>query len=438
MNTQSPHVALLIMVKNEKKRLRVTLNSVVGFINSIVAYDTGSTDDTIEILENFSKEHKIPLHLKQGEFVDFCTSRNVSLEFADTFPDIEYLLLMDCNDELKGGEHFRKYLQNDEFKKSTSTGFLICQEWWGGKLDKYYNMRFVKAHEGWRYRGSVHEWMKNTKYEDGYEPPVTRLPDTIVLYQDRTQDDDKSSKRFIRDKMLLLKEHEENPKDERTVFYLAQTLGCLGEMKEAYNMYILRTQMESFQEEKFHAFLRCGELSQALNYDWHVSLTWYMKAIEHSLRAEPMLRIADHYIIDKNWIMAFTFTDLACKLLYPEQCILFVDRGDYDYKRWHMMGIIGFYTKNFVEGKEACKRAIATGINVELDKSNLQFYLDAEENDRKGKLQFEKEKIMNDPNITKKDFIGLQMNRLHEENPTLTTKQLETKAQLLWKIKNKK
>ena len=55
------HVALLMMVKNEHKRLLVSLESTIGYVNSIVVYDTGSTDDTIEILQNFSAKYKINL-----------------------------------------------------------------------------------------------------------------------------------------------------------------------------------------------------------------------------------------------------------------------------------------------------------------------------------------------------------------------------------------
>ena len=100
MTKKSPHIALLMMLKNEEKRLHVSLDSVIGHIDSIVVFDTGSTDKTIEILETFCKKNKITLRLKHGEFVNFSESRNVSLEFADTFPEIDYLLLLDCNDEL--------------------------------------------------------------------------------------------------------------------------------------------------------------------------------------------------------------------------------------------------------------------------------------------------------------------------------------------------
>lgn len=108
----SIHIAILMMVKNEKKRLRVTLESVKDFADSLVIFDTGSTDNTIDICKEFCEKNKIPLRLKQGDFVNFETSRNVSLDFADSFPDIDFILLMDTNDELKVEKNYVNLLKN--------------------------------------------------------------------------------------------------------------------------------------------------------------------------------------------------------------------------------------------------------------------------------------------------------------------------------------
>ena len=233
----SIHIAVLMMVKNEKKRLHVSLESVKDFADSLVIFDTGSTDNTIDICKEFCEKNKIPLRLKQGDFVNFEVSRNVSLDFADSFPDIDFILLMDTNDELKGGKELREFAE--KFKRHDSTGFLICQEWWSGVIDKYYNIRFVRAHQEWRYKGSVHEYIES-RIEKNRKQQVVKLPDNISLYQDRTQDDDKSGKRFKRDKELLLIDYIKNPKETRTIFYLAQTFSCLGEKEDAYYYYKYR------------------------------------------------------------------------------------------------------------------------------------------------------------------------------------------------------
>ena len=105
------HIAVLIMVKNESKRIRVTLDSIKDIVDSLVVYDTGSEDDTIDIIKGFCEESGIPLRLKEGEFVDYSASRNVSLEFADSFEDIDYILLMDTNDEVRNGQSLRKFVE---------------------------------------------------------------------------------------------------------------------------------------------------------------------------------------------------------------------------------------------------------------------------------------------------------------------------------------
>lgn len=374
---KKPHIAVLIMMKNEEKRIHVSLESVIGIVDSIIAYDTGSTDNTIHILKDFSEKHKIPLHLKEGEFVNFSVSRNVLLDFADTFDNIDFFLLLDVNDELRGGDkllRISKEHMNTEFK-----AFLVCQHWWSGKYNKYFNIRFLRSRSNWRYNGPVHEWLEDISEGDKF--PVLKMPDDIVIFQDRTQDNNKSSKRFVLDKELLLIEYKKNPTEPRTLFYLAQTCSCLHQAEEAFYYYKLRSELEGFQEEKFHAYLKSGEYSEKLGHNWHDSLAYYMKAVEHSNRVEPLIRIAQHYNITKKWLISFQFAQWACSLPYPSDAILFVDKYAYEYSRWHILGIVSYYCQKYKEGKFACEKAIETGLNTKLDKSNLQFYLKKEQED---------------------------------------------------------
>lgn len=386
MSKSDVHIALLMMVKNEHLRLHVTLQSVLGHVDSIVLYDTGSQDNTIEIASSFCKKNNIPFRLKQGEFVDFSTSRNVSLDFADTYEDIDFILLMDTNDELKGGTELRKFCKSQI--NQPDSAYMISQEWWSGQYIKYYNSRMIKPRKGWRYKGRVHEWMTNIICEDDCR---INTPPEVILYQDRTADDDKSLKRFERDKILLLEDHEEDPTEPRTVFYLAQTCSCMGHMEDSLKYYSLRVNMGGFWEEKFQALYRCGELCEVLKRDWYESFAWYMKAFENTARAEPLIKISEYYK-DKNWLLCYTFADLASKLDYPTQCILFVDKQAYEYKRWHLLGISGWYAGFYEQGKLGCKKAIEAGINVQLDTSNLKFYEEKEQNDRKILKQKLKEK----------------------------------------------
>ena len=108
MTKDKVHIAVLIMAKNEKKRLHVTLESIKNIADSLIFFDTGSEDNTIDIAREFCEKNKIPFRLKQGIFVNYSVSRNESLDFADSFEDVDYIILMDVNDELRGVEYLRK------------------------------------------------------------------------------------------------------------------------------------------------------------------------------------------------------------------------------------------------------------------------------------------------------------------------------------------
>ena len=377
-------LALAMMIKNEEKGLENTFNSVKDISNTFVILDTGSTDRTIEICKSYCAKNNIKLYLKEEPFVNFCVTRNVLLDFADEVlvhestkkPYPHYLLLLDCNDELRNVKDLRQFIDT---YNGPSTGYHLKQQWWtGNSLDTYFNIRMVLSHQKWRYKGVVHEYI----CQPDSKPDAILKLDGIVLYQDRTKDDDKSMRRFNRDKDLLYSEYLKDSSEPRTIFYLAQTCSCLGQHAESYLYYYERTKLSGFIEEQFHAYYRLGELSQILGHPWEESLQWFLKAFHHSSRVEPLIRIVEYYrentpLGEKkpDYMTAYMYASMACKLMYPHQQILFVDRQAYLHKRWQLLGIVAYYVGRYKEGKDACIRALQAEPESQLDMSNLQFYL---------------------------------------------------------------
>lgn len=374
------HIALLMMVKNESKRILTSLQSVVDTVQSIVIYDTGSTDNTIPLIEKFCNDNSITLHLTTGTFVDFSTSRNISLDFADTFSDIDYLLLLDGNDELKCGQLLQAAA--DQFLDKSASGFMICQEWknFDSTVTKYFNLRFIKARSGWRYKGSVHEYLTNIINPQEYG---IKLDDRIVLFQDRKYDSEKSLSRYSIDKELLLKDYQSDPNDGRTLFYLAQTYGCLDDLENCYEFYKKRVQAGGFVEEIFHSYLRLGEVGSRMGKSWNVILDHYICAFEILGRAEPLVKLAEYYRSQNMWKSAYMFSKKACELEYPKDAVLFVDKRLYEYGRWHLLGILAYYDQKYKEGLYACQMAIKMGPDFDIDKSNLKFYSDKLDKNKK-------------------------------------------------------
>ena len=383
-NATSRPLVLTMMIKNEEKGIENTFNSVKEISQTFVILDTGSTDRTIDICKRYCERHHIKLYLKEEPFVNFCVTRNVLLDFADEVlvdektkrPIPHYLLLLDCNDELRNAKELRQFVDTYD---GPASGYYLKQQWWSGNsLDTYYNIRLVLSHQKWRYKGVVHEYICQPTTNDN---AILKL-DNIVLFQDRTKDDDKSHRRFNRDKDLLYTEYLKDPSEPRTVFYLAQTCSCLGQHAESYLYYYERTKLGGFVEEQFHAYYRLGELSHVLGHPWEESLNWLLKAFYHSSRVEPLIRIVEYYrentpLGEKrpDYMTAYMYASMACKLMYPHQQVLFVDRQAYLYKRWHLMGTVAYYVGRYKEGKEACIRALQAEPENQLDMNNLQFYL---------------------------------------------------------------
>jgi glycosyltransferase involved in cell wall biosynthesis len=351
-------VAVLIMVKNEETIIRKTLDSVSMF-PFVLVFDTGSDDDTISIVESYPNTK-----IHGGEFADFATSRNELLTLAEKeVTRQDHLLLLDAGDE------FRPRDKNKPFDFSPDySSYLVPQVWETECLNRYYNTRLIKNNNGFRYKGKVHEYLMKP---DG-NPGKSGKMETFEIYQDRRGHTAASSvERWSRDLVILRQEVRNNPRSTRDLFYLAQTYECLKNKKMAYKTYKKRSKIRAhgFGEEVFISLLRCGQNARS----WEKSLSWYMRAFNYIKRAEPLLKIVEHYKAKKDYHTAWMFAKMACDLEYPSQCILFVDADAYSYKRWHLLGIVSYYAGKLEDGKLGCIKAIeAKGLDV--DKKNLEFY----------------------------------------------------------------
>lgn len=357
-------LAAALMVKNEEKRICITLESVKHIIDGIILYDTGSNDNTIDVVKEFAKNNNLGLNLLRGEFEDFATSRNKMLEFAD-YCSYDYILLLDSNDEYKCQSSVNiKELLADKTKDC----LYVNQQWYigHGNVVSYYNIRIIKPHKGFRYIGSVHEYIQVPD-----NAMIDRLQD-VILYQDRIKDNDgKSETRWRRDLHALKKDLALNPNNTRTQFYLAQTYDCLNNKDKAMTLYKQRSKTkDGFFEERFQAMMRCGDME----YEEDEQVKWYLKSFQIIERAEPLVKIARIYRKRNSFTLAYTFSKLACDLKFPSQCLLWVNRKCYDHDRWQELGIVAYYLEAYDVGKNACEKAIESGYDLELNHKNLVFY----------------------------------------------------------------
>jgi len=366
------HFSVLIMMKNESERIHVTLESVKTFANSLTVYDTGSTDNSVEIVTEFANNNNIKLNLLVGEFENFATSRNALLDFADTFPEIDYYLLLDSNDELQKSDLFKNYVEENHGKFKA---LLLCQSMCANDETIFFNTKFLKSRVNFRFVGVVHEYLDTKDYTERIKTPREKC----VIYQDRSMDIGKSQKRFRKDREMLIEEFKRDPTNSRTVFYLAQTCLWIKRYEEAMKYYLLRLDMVGFYEEKYESLMNIATCTQKLNRKWEETMVYYLQAFDFLERAEPLVLIGEHYYEKENWKMAYSFLNTACSINYPSQCNLFINKYYYDYYRWYLMGIVSYYSGHLDEGINACLKAIASK-DRDIDKRNLKCHINKKYN----------------------------------------------------------
>jgi glycosyltransferase involved in cell wall biosynthesis len=359
--------AVAMMVKNEADHFHKSFDSVKAFVDRFIILDTGSTDHTIEAVQTWGTQNGKTIHAKQTAFVNFAVSRNELLDFATSVVTERYIILMDASDELRGDVK----LLVDFITQDVDAGF-IRQLWQcpGDTTMTYYNIRIIKASLNWKYKGAVHEFISC----ESKEQTIFKFPDEIFLYQDRLQDGGKTQHRLERDYIMLGDELRAEPDNARTCFYYARTCESLAKFHEAITVYTKRVELQgSFVEELFWS-----ELSMAMIYLAHfkqplMALDHALKALHYCYRVEPLVLIGQHYLNEKKWYPAFVFLHAAVELPFPHDAVLFVNKGLYEYARYHLLSLTAFYCGQYQAGYDACMKAIEAK-GQDQDKKNLVFY----------------------------------------------------------------
>jgi glycosyltransferase involved in cell wall biosynthesis len=75
-----PTLCLNMIVKNESKIIRRLMESVSPIIDCYCICDTGSTDDTIEIINTFFSQKNIPGKVVSEPFKNFAHNRSHAVE----------------------------------------------------------------------------------------------------------------------------------------------------------------------------------------------------------------------------------------------------------------------------------------------------------------------------------------------------------------------
>jgi hypothetical protein len=298
-----------MIVKNESKIIKRMFDSVINVIDTYCICDTGSTDNTVEIITNYFKEKNIDGKIVHEEFKNFCYNRNFALDSANGMSD--YILLLDADMILEIGD----------FNKCNLITFDEYNILQGSEYYHYYNKRIIKNNGLYKYYGVTHEYITCSK------PASTLNLNKDVLFINDIGDGGSKQNKFLRDIELLKQGIIDEPNNSRYYFYLGNSYFDSNQNVDAINSYKQLINInEAWTQEKYIACIRIYEAyhrtgQEELGVHYLILSTKFDKD-----RIEGIYRLVKYYCIIGLPNIAYNFYSLIQEffenLFYTNTCII--------------------------------------------------------------------------------------------------------------------
>lgn len=348
--TTIPKLCLNMIVKNESKIITRLFNSVCNIIDSYCICDTGSTDGTPQIIQEYFEAKGISGKVITEPFRDFGYNRTHSLLACAGMPNADFILLMDADMILEPSLAFNKQdLQCAE-------AHYVFQ---GSPTMSYKNVRIVKNNIGIKYWGVTHEVIET--------PPNSRysgIPRDLLFINDVGDGGAKADK-YERDIRLLLRGLEEKPNNDRYTFYLANSYRENGEKQKAIEMYKKRIEIGGWIEEIWQSYYNIGKCYHSLGEHEKALASWLEGYDRFPDRLENIYEMMTYYRNKgKNRLVYELYKmvkDRLNKTRGKPLDHLFVQNDVYDYKIDYEYTISGYYCNpDKTDIASLCMRVLAT------------------------------------------------------------------------------
>ncbi len=353
ISNQIPKLCLNMIVKNESKIICRLLDSVCDIIDSYCICDTGSTDGTPTMIEEYFKAKNIMGKVIEEPFRDFGYNRTHSLLACEKQENADYILLMDADMILERGKSFDAI--SFKCQLQCAEAHYIFQ---GSRTMSYKNVRVVKNNIGIKYWGVTHEVIET--------PPNSRYLNISkeMLFINDVGDGGAKADKYERDIRLLLRGLEEKPNNDRYTFYLANSYRENGQKEKAIETYKKRIEIGGWIEEIWQSYYNIGKCYQALGEHEKALASWFEGYDKFPNRLENIYEMMTYYRGKSKHRLVYELYKMVQPQLEKTRGKtldhLFVQNDVYDYKIDYEYTISGFYCNpSGMDIAELCMRVMA-------------------------------------------------------------------------------
>jgi glycosyltransferase involved in cell wall biosynthesis len=358
INTR-PTIGCCMIVKNEANILRRTLDSVKPIVDRFFIADTGSTDNTKEIIKEYGELIELP-------FINFVSTKNEVLKMADT----DYILWMDADEIVyQGLEFLREHADSGSECVSCKITEGPSEDYYSIIVNQYDRNRMWKNNGKVKFEGpGVHEVACG---------PVNVITDLRILVRHEhvgKREEQLSGERFNQYETILLDFIDKNPEDSRAWFYLARTYKDLGRPLDAIQTYLKYISIPNnmYTDEIWQAYydlalcyLNVQEIDKAL-------VSCYKAISTDSRRSEAYNIIAVININLQHYDVAVENYRTAIKSV--PYTTLFLNPLEYNVVPLDGLVLAHFKNKEFDLAEQACTTLINTNRSLDTRVQNNMWW----------------------------------------------------------------
>jgi glycosyltransferase involved in cell wall biosynthesis len=334
-----PLLCLVMILKNEAHTILDTLKTVWQIIDHWIILDTGSTDGTQKVIQDFFAEKRIPGKLFQEEFVDYGFTRNRVLTLAKEQVNPIFTLMLSADEKMLNANDTRAFLEDMRFANGTMHGAYPVVMNTGLKFD---SIRLARVDAGWRYRARVHEYLAPPT--GPYIGLYRSHKDLNVLFNATDGPRRHQSQYFIR--KILEEDLARDPYDTRSIYYLARTNSGIDNHTAAFYYYDLLAQRSKWDEEVYHGMVMKALESKLIpTIGWQQRQQMFLEAFQYKPNSMDAIHaLAQDHFDSGRFHLAYIFALRAVQIPAPEglrsseNVLLRPTRYLYDYEGNRLLG----------------------------------------------------------------------------------------------------
>lgn len=267
----SPLLSLAIIVKNEAHNLHQLLYPIYDLLDEIVACDTGSSDDTVEVLGLYNA------HVVYRPWDnDFSAARNAAIEHCTS----RWIIWLDADDRVTHDDMAMLRLILEASDPAESIYMTLLNE-----ADKKEDLGMCKQlrvfpNIGVRFEGRLHEQVVGS-LKRIIGPTVDRhlLSYPVNVLHTGYTNEETMKRKWVRNLAMLLDDIEEgpNPPNMHAIYHLGQTLEGMGLVVSAYPFYLWLMQHSS--EDSVAKFLIARAATSAAQAGMGFMQHWFREVV---------------------------------------------------------------------------------------------------------------------------------------------------------------